>query len=236
MSTNRLDRRQFLIASSACALVTATVGPNVFAAAGAAPRRLAVGFAPINDTATVISAGAIPAGDGAFISRGARILVSGVSGMSAEPVERRAVELHAHYDYFDGSERKVAPFVAWGCSRATGAQGSPVSFTMPVDETQRVAFSVETERGIPRSMASRRDVLSGETPESVVLPMALTLKSGDGLKLARGYYVIVPLFDADTEPRWSNFRLQTSDGRWRLDQGDEAAPFEHFVLRIDYAS
>jgi hypothetical protein len=241
MSTNRhlMGRRQFLIASSACALATASIGPKLFAGeAGAAPRRLAVGFAAFDETARVMPAAAIPAGDGAFIGRGARILVSGASGVSGDPIHRRAVELVAHYPYFEGSERRLAPFRAWGCSRTTGCEGSPANFTVPVDETQRIVFSVETERGNPSAAATRRDALTGSTPQIEALPVTLTLASGAGtLKLARGFYVIVPLFDDDGEPRWGSYELRQADGRWALHARDgKAAEFEHFVLRIDYAS
>jgi hypothetical protein len=68
--------------------------------------------------------------------------------------------------------------------------------------------------------------------------LTLSLASGEGrLKLSRGFYVVVPLFDDDREPRWSDFGLTQVDGRWALhDREGKAAGFEHFVLRIDYAS
>jgi len=236
MSTE-IGRRQFLIASSA-ALATAAVGPKLFAGAagGPPPKRLTVGFAPIDAGATVIAAASIPAGDGGFISRGARVSVSGTSGTFAKPTARRAVELVAHYSYLDGAERRAAPFRAWGCNRTTGCQGSPTSFTVPVDEVGKLEFTVETERGVPGAAASRRDALAGAMPESAVLPVTLSLLSGDSLKLVRGYYIIVPLFDEDAEPRWSQYELRSSEGRWALtDHDGNAASFEHFVLRIDYA-
>lgn len=239
MSTSRLliGRRQFLVASSACAMATATLGPKLFANTGAPPRRLAVGFARFGETAAVIAAADLRAGDGAFISRGARISVSGASGASVNPIDRRAVELLAHYSYMDGNERKVAPYRAWGCSRATGCQGNSVKFTIPVDATQKIVFSVETERGLPRPAASRREALSGATPEAVALPVTLTLQDGPDTKLVRGFYVIVPLFDNDREPRWSRYELKQIDSRWALaDRDGNTAPFEHFVLSIDYAS
>jgi hypothetical protein len=238
MSTRPLiGRRQFLIASSACAVATAAIGPRLFASEpGAPPRRLAVGFARFDDTA-VVSAADIPAGDGAFISRGARISVSGASGASADPKERRTVELLTHYSYLDGAERKLAPFLAWGCSRTTGCQGNPVNFTVPVDEMQKIVFSVETERGRPLAGATRRDILAGAAVDAVALPVTLSLASGAGTKLVRGTYVIVPMYDDDREPRWSSYEMKKVDGRWALvDRDGNVAPFEHFVLRIDYAS
>lgn len=241
MNTNRhhIGRRQFLIGSSACAVAAAVVGPKLFAGeAGAPPRRLAVGFAPIDEATDVMAAAAIPAADGGFIGRGARISASGSSGASADPIARRAVELVAHYSYFDGAERREAPFRAWGCSRHSGAQGSPISFTVPVDEQQRIAFSVETERGVPAGgAATRRDSLFSKTTESATLPVTLSLQNEpNAFKLARGTYVIVPLFDGDSEPDWRGFELRARNGRVALhDRAGDVAPFDHFVLRVDYA-
>src|SRR5258705_6766013 len=128
MNTNghTIGRREFLLVSSTCALAAAAVGPKLFGGEikASPPRQLAVGFAPLDETASMIAASGIPAGDGRFIGRGARITVSGASGASADPRERRGVELLTHYSYFDGSERRDAPFRAWGCSRKTGCQGN----------------------------------------------------------------------------------------------------------------
>lgn len=241
MSTKRhqMGRRQFLIVSSTCALATATVGPKLFgAAAGATPRRLAVGFASSEQNADVVSAASIPAGDGAFIGRGARITVSGASGASGEPRARRAVDLLAHYSYLEGAERKSVPFRAWSCSRTTGCQGSQVSFNVPVDELQKLVFTVETERGKPAgASASRRETLTGDVTESFLNPVTLSLTSESGsLKLVRGFYIIVPMFDGDAEPSWPAYELRRHEGRMALIGRDgNVAAFEHFVLRLDYA-
>ncbi len=131
---HQMGRRDFLRVSSTCALATAAVGPKLLAeVAAASPRRLVVGFSSPDEFAGVIAAASIPAGDGAFIGRGARITVSGASGAPAAPRARRAVDLLAHYSYFEGSERKSVPFRAWSCSRTTGCQGNRVSFNVPVD-------------------------------------------------------------------------------------------------------
>ncbi|MEK6374813.1 MAG: hypothetical protein AABO58_19205 [Acidobacteriota bacterium] len=240
MSTNRhlVGRRQFLIASSA-ALATAAVAPNLFAGETVAPKRLAVGFARFDDAAAVVAAASIPAGDGALIGRGARVSLSGVSGAPADPRARRAVELLVHYSYLDGAERRDAPFRAWACSRRTGCQGNPVSFTVPVDEMQKITLSVGVERGDrqPGTPLTLRAAAAGpSTIEGQGLPVTLSLRSEGGLKLVRGFYIIVPLFDRDAEPRWSAYHLERLGGRWALhDAGGDPAPFEHFVLRIDYA-
>ena len=239
MSTNRqqgMGRREFLIASSASALATATLGPGLFAAAVASPpKRLAVGYAGLEDLTALVPASRIPA-DGGFVERGARFRVNGASGGSAIPRERRGVELLAHFEYSDGAQRLSTPFCVWGCSRVSGAQGSPITFTVPLSEVRKVTFTVGVERGAPGGVPTRRDALSFETTEAVSLPLTLGLRPEDPLKLARGFYVVVPLFDGDSEPRWSGQQLQVGDGRWKLvDAAGKAASFEHFVLRVDYA-
>jgi len=244
MNTNmrKIGRRQFLVVSSTCA-VAAAVAPKLFGGEPAVRlKRLTVGFASQEENAVLMAASGVPAGDGAFISRGARITVSGASGIAADPRERRAIELLAHYSYLDGAERLEAPFLAWGCSRQTGCQGNAVSFNVPVDEVQRVRFTVGVESGTVAAGAatSRRGVLDRVTdaPDSRALPVSLSLLSEpDSLKLVRGYYVIVPLFENDGEPRWSNWRVARAEGRLALvDSAGNVAPFEHFVLRVDYAS
>jgi hypothetical protein len=231
--TDLVGRRQF-IATSAMAVAVTALSPKLFAGEAASiARRVAVGYASFDDAAAVMAAAAVPAGDGGFIGRGARISISGVSGGSDDPKARRAVELLVNYSYLDGAVRREAPFRAWACSRATGCQGNPVSFTVPVDEVQRISFGVAVERvGGFAGKTERRSAVPDEP-----LPLALTLMSGaDTLKLARGFYVLVPLFDEEREPPWSRYELKQLEGRWALhDRVGNPAPFEHFVLRIDYA-
>jgi len=232
-----MGRRQFLVLSSTCAVAAATVGPKLFGGEAATPNRLAVGFMSLEDRAAVADAASIASGDGAFIGRGARVTVSGASGASADPRARRAVELIAHFSYFDGAERRVAPFRAWGCNRVTGCQGSPVGFTVPVDDVQKIVFTVGVERGTPEGMASRRDALFMEATERTALPFVLSVQNDGAYKLARGYYVVVPMFEGDSDPRWSAWTVRTVDGRFALVDADgNVASFEHFVLRIDYAT
>lgn len=241
ISQHKVGRRQFLVASSTCALATAVVGPNLFAGTAASmPKRLAVGFALADENAALHAASSVPASDGGFISRGARVTVSGASGASAVPSQRRAVELLTHYSYLDGGERRNAPFRAWGSSRKTGSQGNSVSFNVPVDDVQSIRFSVGIESGSISAGAptTRRRAVGGVAVESQALPVTLSLLSDrDSLKLVRGFYVIVPLFEQDSEPRWSQWQVRRVEGRMALvDANSNPAQFEHFVLRIDYAS
>ena len=239
MSTNRqlVGRRQFLVTSSA-ALAVAAVVPKLFAGEIVAAKRLAVGFARFDDAAPVMAAASIPAADGAFIGRGARLSISGVSGVPADPRARRVVELLVNYSYLDGAERREAPYRAWACNRQTACQGAPVSFNVPVDEVQKISISVGVENGNrqPGAPVSRRRVAAESAARDEGFPVALTLLSGDGVKLVRGFYVIVPMSDGDSEPRWTHYHLEQAEGRWALhDDNKQLAPFEHFVLRIDYA-
>jgi hypothetical protein len=243
MNTNcragEIGRREFLVLSSTAAVATATLGPKLFADPKGAVKRLAVGFVEAERGASLAPASRIPAGDGAFISRGVRIAVSGASGVPASLDARRTVELRTHFPYFEGAERREAMFLAWGSSRRTGNQGYPVSFVAPVDVEQKVLLSVAVESGsVGGGTPTRRRAVGGATSTSQVLPLTLSLTSeADTLKLVRGFYVIVPLFENDGEPRWSDFTLDRKHTRWALVDGNgEVAPFEHFVVRIDYAT
>jgi hypothetical protein len=239
-----MGRRQFLKVSSTTAVAAAVLGPKLFAGEVTAPKRLAVGFASLEASAVLMAASSIPASDGTFIGRGARITASGASQVAGRPSERRVVELVTHFSYFDGAELKTAPFTAWACSRTTGCQGNSVAFNVPVDETQKVTFSVSVEKGIVVSATgvartTRRRAVGGPSAanQAQALPLILSLQNEPGsVRLARGYYVVVPLFDGDSEPSWSRWTIGAVDGRVQLvDETGAAAPFEHFVLKADYA-
>lgn len=232
-----IGRRDFLKVSSA-AVATATFAPRLLADE-AAPRRLVLGFARLEEPLRIADATTLGSGDGAFITRGARVSLSGLAGVR-EGAVARSVELLVHYSYLDGAERREAPFVAWACDPATGSQGNAVSFNVPVDESQRISLSVRTQRSVPKSgvAKSRRRAVGGPgEPLNESHPVALSLLSEEGTKLQRGYYVIVPLFDGDSEPHWSSYGVAMVDGRRALVADlDTPAAFEHFVIKIDYAA
>ena len=238
MFNRHVGRRQFLKVSSASAIAVAVMGPNLFAEETAAPQRLAVGFASFGDALS--GASSIPASDGTFIGRGARITVSGASRPAGAPADRRMTELTTHFAYLDGARTKSAPFTAWACSRVTGCQGNNVSFNVPVDETQKLSFTVGVEGGtaVATKTTRRRAVGGGASQHRAAsVPLTLSLQEEPGtVRLARGHYVIVPLFEGDSEPRWGDWAIGSIDGRIQLvNVNGEAAPFEHFVLKTDYA-
>jgi len=236
-----LARRKFLITTSACAVAASVLGPSLFASnRSQSVQRIAVGFARVGEKAALVPASSIPSSDGGFISRGARIAVSGSSGTSGDPRARRAVDLLVHFPYFDGPRIENAPFHAWGASRVTGGQGSPIRFRVPVDLIQKVDMTMVVESGDREvgSSTSRRRAIGGAVTNSKAYPVSFAVRDDDSaVKLVRGFYVLVPLLDSDPEPDWSSFHLFRRNGRWALvDRMGETAPFEHLVIRVDYAT
>ena len=165
----RMDRRRFLQTSGA-ALASAAVAPAMLANELAMrPKRLSIGFAPLDGDGRVVPATSITAGDGAFIRTGARVTVLGTGGTSA--AARRGVELLAHYGFDDNGTRAYAPVRVWGCSRLTGCTGKQVSFNVPVDEEQRVMFSVTAEE----PPVKQEGMLTRYTPSDAAASPAVSL-------------------------------------------------------------
>jgi hypothetical protein len=247
MSTNRhngMGRRAFL-KTSTCALATAAVGPRLFADVWQ-PKLMVAAFAPLDisagtemSAANVIDARRAPAPDAAFIRHGARISAFGLSG--GEPRDRRAIDLLTHFAIGSGRERQLVPYFAW----AGGGSNAPVSFHVPVDEEQRIRFSVTAKMPAPQAAgtSSRRGLLARRQTalEPRAIPVELSLGSEAGtIPLSRGFYVIVPVYDGQSAPRWSSYSLRQVAGGWALHElrGTEIRPatFEHFVVRVDYAT
>jgi len=236
----RIDRRRFLQTSGA-ALASAAVAPGMLANELAMrPKRLSVGYAPLEGDAGVMPASSIPAGDGAFLRTGARITVLGSRG--ASPSQRRSVELLAHYGITGADGTRVyAPFRVWGCSRDTsGCAGKAVAFNVPMDEEQRVLFSVLAAEAPARPDGLLSRYATTATPgDPVSLPIVLSLQSdASSLKLARGYYFVAPLFEGDSEPSWSSCEVNREGSVALIERSlfdSRPAQFEHFVFRIDYA-
>jgi hypothetical protein len=233
MNTNGqkgIGRRDFL-KSASVALATAAVGPQMFAAASSKPKSIVAGFSPLGaETAAtefafnVSSADRLSGPDGTFLRTDARIRVAGVSGGVLK--NRRSREFVAHFSVGHGGTRQSAPFTAWRCGRSFDCN-TPVSFNVPVNDDQKIQFSVLGE--------------GASAPEETALPVELTLRNGgQGVPLNRGYYIIVPLFEQQVTPAWSMYMLRrNAAGRLALHEiaNGEVRPvdFEHFVIRVDYA-
>jgi hypothetical protein len=241
MSTSRhqgLGRREFLT-TSACALATVAVGPELFAGLAWQPRLIVAGFAPLEIESAgterfernVIAAERIGAADPAFRRHGASVSMNGLSG--GDPRTRRAMEFLAHYTYAEAGESRVVPFRLWA------GGGSPVRFTVPVDGQQRIRFSVTapmpaTETSAP---ATRRAFAHRAKSEAVPTALPVELSLAGGVSLRRGFYVIVPVYDGQSSPDWSSYSLRRAGARWTLHGLDlEPVSFEHFVIRLDHAA
>jgi hypothetical protein len=229
-----VGRRQFLITASAAAATAAVLGPRVFAAktTTAPAPRLAVGFVSQAGDEHVFPARDIPFSDGHFIGSGARIAISGASGVPPSPTQRRMVQLQTNFAYLDGAKERLAPFHAWGASRITGDQGPPTRFLVPLPPAQTISLTVVVEDGDPVKTGPR-----GTGPTVTSLPLLLSVQNNPAaLPLARGSYVIVPLSGTDSEPDWSRYQVLLVDGHWALVDGTgRKAAFEHLVVRVDYA-
>ena len=235
MSTSRdqgIRRREFL-AVSACALATAVVAPKLLGGE-TQPRSIATAFAAFDfgparaeSELWVVPAERIGAADRAFLTRGASVTISGANG--GDPRARRIVGFETHYTYSDGGERREAPFYAWA-----GGGGS-VQFTVPVDDEQRIRFSLTTAVKSSTGSRSRRRVVGGAKAAPTALPLELSMAGP--IPLQRGFYVIVPLLDGEPAPGWWEYSLRNTNGRWALHSvAGTPVPFEHFVVHVDYAA
>ncbi|HEX8619146.1 MAG TPA: hypothetical protein VF911_16310, partial [Thermoanaerobaculia bacterium] len=114
------------------------------------------------------------------------------------------------------------------------------SFHVPVDLSQKLSFTVTGERNVsaPGVPTGRFQRAEGEAIEKSVVPVTLALANEAGaVALARGFYVFAPMYAGDMQPQWSSFTLRQDGGNWTLvGREGEPAPFEHFVIRIDYGA
>jgi hypothetical protein len=242
-----MNRRSFLIASTTAAGAALALGPNLFAEAGEV-KRWAVGYVPLDGVRSgdepfapnVIPGKRIAAGDAAFRQNDARVRVLGIAGLSSDPASRRAHEVQAHFAARgENGERLLLPFTAWNAGRISKDTGNPVSFRVPLDDQDRIRLSIVAATPVASRTGdrSRRDIFGGAGTEIVntSLPVTLSLRGGRGaVKLARGYYVITPLFEGQKEPHWS--RLELRNGALHEQRGDSFTPvgFEHVVMSVDY--
>ena len=113
--------------------------------------------------------------------------------------------------------------------------GKPVGFTVPVADTGKVSLSLLPRTPEAKPIVSRRSLFSREDDNEGPVPVTLSLRGGRGTtKLMRGYYVIVPLYGREREPRWSSYRLRMTNHRYALENVIDSRPagFEHAVVKI----
>lgn len=238
MSTSRhegVGRREFL-AISASALTAAVVGPELLAGQQTPPRSIATGFAPFDfDPAGprdvelwLTPAERIGSADRSFLHHGARISMYGVSG--GEGRSRGSLAFDAHYTVSDGGVRREVPFHAWA------GGGGPIRFVVPLDHEDRIRFSVTAVMPASQKHLRSRSLTPGRAQTSPAA-LALDLSLEGPIRLQRGFYVVVPLMEGQSTPGWWEYAVRNVNGRWGVySVAGTPAPFEHFVVRVDYAA
>ena len=109
--------------------------------------------------------------------------------------------------------------------------GRPTDFAWPVlDERSAATLCFTTgTTGDPKGVAySHRSIW--------LHALSLCTANAVGVSSRDCGYVIVPMFEGDSAPNWSAYRIRQIDNRSVLvDRDGTAASFEHLVLQIDYA-
>jgi len=228
-----LGRREFLVFGSSAAAATLAFGPQMFAGVFADARALAIGFVPIEEIdgergdafdARLRVASRLRRGDRTFARKGAQVTIAGAAAGDAQ----RLLSFRPHYRLEDGRDIAVH---AWSFTTSTSNASGPSRFVMPLDDQEKaLRFSL---------VARSKQVVDGK-PVDNVTNVALSLRHHEGaVKLVRGYYVIVPLFD-EAEPRWSSYTLLRDKGNLVMHEryAGETRPVarEHVVLRVDHAA
>ncbi len=264
-STSGMGRREFILLTSTTALAAAAFGKDLLpqpTTASATAREFSLGYVEPSAslrgtgrlTPNVTSAASVSAGDGAFITNGAKVSVRGYNVMPKSPNGR--VQMQLIVQYLEGGSRRVDPFVAWRYSRSAGG-ASPISFLVPVDQDQslHLLFTSDSEGSLARKAAeagqqgsggvSRRDLLTnasaaasleaGNDPGAITLSL---LSGNSNPKLRRGYYIISPVGDGVGEPDWNSYELRPTDNGMKLFESNnfQAGPaqLEYLILYIDY--
>ena len=150
----QLRRRDFLAYGAAAALL-----PSISRAGAAEGDGLALGYcrdpSGVEAATRVVAADRLAAGDPELARRGVRVTVEGLVG-DAERLARmgiRGLDLTVRYELAEAGCGAV-DFRAWSCQRLpVGQQGSPNSFTVPVDGGLRIGLEVETPLGVERREA-----------------------------------------------------------------------------------
>ena len=229
-----LGRREFLVLTSSCAAATVAFGPNVFGDVFAAPRDLAVGAVSIDDIdARLTDASKINSADASFLRNAAKVTLAGIA---LADQNQRSIGFRPHY-LVEGND---IPVDAWGFNRQSKSCGGPNEFVMPVDVEERLRFSLVVHN--PKESWLKRHLMpESARPETQTPSLTLSLRNEpNAFNLARAYYVIVPLHDGASAPRWSDYALLKQNGHLVMHEmrGEVPQPLarEHFVLRVDYAT
>lgn len=243
-----MGRRQFLILGSAAAVGFAVRDVTAATLTESAAGSLAVAYidgepddvwrAPV-----IRAAEAIPTGDPRFLSRDAKVRVLGLWRQDA--AKPMTITLTAFYPTSLAIGGK-APYFGWhhNAFEPFGSRG----FTIPVtDEGLQMMVDHGAPSALTSALSRRRTADADFTPRTATdiasASNALTLKLGhesDAMKLQPGRYVVALLAPGAPKPDWSSFRYDSSGSQGPLRAsailGDDAVPFDYFVIRIELAS
>jgi len=250
-----IERRQFLILTSAAVAGLATSDLTAATISADALPTIAVGFVDgefddaYRGTPPIVAAESLTAGEPRFLSHDARVRVLGI--WRKNPSDPRFVSLKAYFP----TELAVggkAPFFAWNYTSTSPVQRL-ANFTIPVTG-EGLQFEIET--GVPSQAApsatGRRhasggsDVALRTSSDLRSAPAAITLSmgtEGGATKLRAGRYVIALVPPGAAQPDWKSFRFEPADvkpgglGPLRAATifGDALVPFDYILIRVDYA-
>lgn len=252
-----VGRREFLVMSGAAIAAASFADRFLFAqdapAIVSGNARLAVGFVSsegrrlrtdgVGSSSAIraVDAKNIPSSDGSFISSRARVSVMAIYGGQAMPREK--VQLVAHIRPLGASD--ALPFYVWTSGRG---MSSPSSFTVPVDQDQRIDLSLVVNGGAVESklVARRPDVgrltddRKAEMSLRDTLPLVLALGNESGsFKLRRGFYIVsLDAIASGKDPAWGSLQIRKGANLQLMDvSGVEPKPAEgnFLVLKVDYA-
>jgi len=236
-----IGRREFIMLASGTAVAAIAFGDQFLSAAPAAagadtPITFSLGYSDLRSAdgggkVRVSSADTVTSSDGSLINTGANVRIIGAN--VAKSSQRQQIYLDVMFPASVNGERKLVPFHAWSYDRG-GASGSPVTFLVALDMTQRISMTLGVKSALSQGV-SRRDILAGSAAASGEAPVVLSLMSEGGVtKLRRGYYFIAPRVAGESEPAWSAYQFRP-EADHKLYNGDTPADFDYVVVRVDAA-
>lgn len=199
LSNSQIDRRRFMMLSSACALAPSVMAPSSMAASLEDTREpLAIGYWPgraagpfhANDPVHVVSAQSLPTGDGSLTRAGVKVTVHGLIGGVEElaTADVRSAALQVHFPVDDVKLADKVKFNAWSVTGGHLPQvSSGLEFQVPTDGGG-LDLSLDVDGTATAGERLRRIVLGRSHRE-----FAVHLEVGNELdqpKLREGFYVI----------------------------------------------
>ena len=254
MSQFLIERRQFLLLTSAAVAGLATSDLAAATVASDAVPSIALGFVDgeyddaYRGTPPIVAGNSLTTGEPGFLSHDAKVRVLGF--WRKDPSDPLSLTLKAYFPTQVALGGK-APFFAWNYNSTSRAQRL-ANFQIPVTDE---GLQFEIERGVPTTTApsaGRRHASGGadlslrSSSDLLSTPSVITLSLGheNGVaKLRPGRYVLGLLPAGAAQPDWSSFRFEPNavkQGglgplRAMTIWGEALPPFDYILIRVDYA-